>query len=805
MIKFALKNIKSKPLRVAGTVLSIAVVVAMIFCMLSFKNAVYEFIYASETASAGSSDIVILTKSDSDRITNVSAPLINIDGIEEIIPSMSVYAVLNGEYIQIRGYEDGKTESLQKINYIEKDTGNMNSDSVIISSSCAEHFSLNIGDRIALTLGSNSASFYVYGIAENSGYFLSDSPFQFVGRNNQVAKLASGTAAEGICNAIYIKVSPDADTESVMESIKAIEAYRDLSVEIAKDEKYIEEQTNSLTAPVVLSGAAVMALGIVFIAILFMMTSKEKVRLVAKYKAAGATNRQVLTMFVAENIIIAALGAVIGSLLSVGLFVAILKLTLSSLTVFSVNALKLFGAAAIGFIVSMAASLVPALKAFKGTVRENQISTERTSGAGILIPVIAVILTVISVIIEFLIESVTAVFAVVTMALALLSLGICVGYILRLLGKLLIKSSSPSLKYASAGISREKRFTKSVTLLSVGMTVSMMLFMAWSLTTQIFDGYIDNFKNMIFISNIQASQDIDEIREQDLVKGATKMVWDKGTLKTDDVQKNINILGSKDVLDMLDFKYISSENDVKAAVSSAQPYVIVDIAMQKLYGVKVGDSIKLTVQGIEKDVIIGGILQHELFSGNYVIISSEILESVFGIKADTILVVSSGDTSQCANNLRTAFSKDNYFVVEVLEAFKWERSSMDAVFSMIGTIAIVVALFIFVVTVTSSLIGRSSASKERSAMLAAGMSKGTLLKTELIQYAVTALISFIISFAVSVLLTSSLIHALRLFGLYFEFMYEAWVVAVSGIVMAVLYSLVPVAMNFKKEYNIRKL
>lgn len=805
MVKFALKNIKSKPLRVIGTVLSIAVVVAMIFCMLSFKDAVYRFIYASETADAGSSDIVILTKSDSDRITSVSGPLHTIDGIDEIVPSLSVYAVLNGEYIQVRGYEDGKTESLQKIDYISKDSGEMNSDSIIISDKCAAHFALEIGDMVSLTLGSNSANFYVYGIAESSGYFLSDSPYQFIGRNRQVAKLATGTAADGICNAIYLKVSAGSDTGSIINSVKGIGEYRDLSVKLAKDEKYIEEQTNSLTAPVVLSGAAVMALGIVFIAILFMMTAKEKIRLVAKYKAVGATDRQILIMFIAESIIVAALGALIGSLLSVGIFVAILKLTLSSLTVLYISPLKLFGAAAIGFIVSLAASLVPAFKAFKGTVRENQITSDKSSGAGILLPVIAVLLTVVSVIVEFTVEKVMAVFAVITMALALVSLGICAGYILKFIGKLVIKSVNPPARYAAVGLAREKRFKKSVTLLSVGMTVSMMLFMAWSLTTQIFDGYINNFENMIFVSNIQADQNMEDIRNTDLVSGAAKMVWDKGTIKTDSSEKNINILGSKDVLDMLEFKYITSEEEVKTAVSSSEPYIIVDIAMQKLYGINVGDRVKLTVKDTEKEVIVGGILQHELFSGNYIIISSEILESVFSVKTDTILVTSSGDTTQCANNLRTAFSSKNYFVVEVLDAFKWERGSMEAVFSMIGTIAVVVALFIFVVTVTSSLIGRSAAERERSSMLAAGMSRNTLLKAELLQYILTAVLSFVISFAVSVLLTSSLIHALRLFGLYFEFMYEAWVVAVSGGVMAVLYSLVPVAMNFKKEYNIRKL
>ena len=43
MLKLALKNIFSKPLRTLATILAIAVVVAMIFCMISFKGAVFDY------------------------------------------------------------------------------------------------------------------------------------------------------------------------------------------------------------------------------------------------------------------------------------------------------------------------------------------------------------------------------------------------------------------------------------------------------------------------------------------------------------------------------------------------------------------------------------------------------------------------------------------------------------------------------------------------------------------------------------------------------------------------------------------
>ena len=115
MLKLALRNIKSKPWRSVATILAIAVGIAMIFAMLSFRGTVYDYIGATETAVAGNSDIKIATQSSSDRITTVAGDLQNIEGIQEIIPSLYLYAELNGEYVQTRGFEAASLEKLQKI------------------------------------------------------------------------------------------------------------------------------------------------------------------------------------------------------------------------------------------------------------------------------------------------------------------------------------------------------------------------------------------------------------------------------------------------------------------------------------------------------------------------------------------------------------------------------------------------------------------------------------------------------------------------------------------------------------------
>ena len=807
MVKLAFRNILSKPLRSIATILAIAVVVAMTFCMISFKGAVYDYIYATETSAAGSADIVISTDSSSDRITKAE-PLKALQEAKDVVATLKLYATLGDEYVMVRGFEASQIETLQTINAVSGEISSLkegrNDDNVIVSEACAKHFGLNVGDMFKLSLGQRQTTCYVGAIAKGDGYFLSDAPYQIIGTTSNFSKLITSSVTVNLCNEIYLTVKDGVSVDSVMQKIRAMDEYKDLLVKEAKDDAYVNEQTQSLTAPVVLAGGAVFLLGIAIIVILFVMSEGEKVSLIAKLKIVGATKRQLVGIFIIESVILSMLGTLIGSALAVGMFVAILKITLTSATVFNISVLYLFVAGIVGFFTAILASLAPVFRAFKGTIRDNQLDIEETKNRQYILPIILVLLTVVSVIIEFTVESATGAMAIVSLIFAMLALASSASPLMKICAKACKKSSAPSMKVASLDMTREKRFMRSSTLLTTGMTIAMTLFMAWSLTTSVFTTYVNQFGDMAFVTNVRESVDVDKFKQTDGVKSATKMVWGQGEILVQGKEKTMNILGSKDILDMVDFEYVTPKETVYARISEDKPYVFVDIALQKLYGIKEGDVLEMTFGKESGQVIVGGVLKHELFSGNYLVVSSKTMESVFDKKVDTVLVVSGGNVQKCVEALREEYAVNNYYVISALDAYKWDMESMNAVFDLIGTLAVVVALFIFAVTVATALIGRGVSKQSRVALLNAGMSKNTLLKTEILEHAIIALVAFCASFAVSVLLASCLIHALRLFGMYFEFMYVAWVVAVVGIAMGAGYTLIPLVLGFKKGYTVKK-
>ena len=808
MFKLAFRNIASKPLRSAVTVLAIAVAVAMIFAMLSFSPAVYEYIFSTQTAASGGSDIVISTSSSSDRITDVTKELNGLEGIDYICPSLTLYALLGNEYVQLRGFEVGKSEMLQSIDVRQGSLSGLSEheDDIVISSATAEKYDLHIGDRVELTLGRQNVSFYVCAIADKSGYFLNDAPNLILGRIEGIERLLTALPiGDKICNEIYIKAKAGVDIDGLMERISSMQPYSSMLVQRTGG-SYIKEQADSLSAPVVLAGVAVFALAIAVVVLLFMMSEGEKLSFISKLSVIGATKGQIAGVFLIESILLAMAGAVIGSALAVGVFVGILKLTLSSTIAFGISAWRLFLAAAIGFFSAVVSSALPIFRAFRGTIRQNQLNMQRRSRLSRALCPILLALCAVSVALEFAVPSLTAAVSVVSLVLLLVTLGVCVASVLRLSARGLQRSANPSVKVAAINIRREGRFSRSVTALTVGMTVSMLLFMAWSLTQSVFGDYVADFSDLIFVTNVRSDVDLSRFDSIEGVDTATKIVWKQGSLKGEGFDKTMNILGSRDALGLVDFGYVTPKQEVQRLLNDdgGQGYVFLDNALSVLYGVKTGDRLTLTLDGVESEVTVGGILQHRLFSGNYIVMSDEVIAKRFGTMVDTVVIKADKDVDGVANELRAKFAANNYYVVDVLTAYKWDMESTSAVFDLIGTLAVVVALFIFVITVFASQAGRTSAEKNRTALLNAGMSKRALWGAEITEHCLVAAVSLVLSFALSVLLTACLIHALRLFGLYFEFMYEAWVVAVVGLIMGGLYAAVPLAFNFKKSYSIKK-
>ena len=308
---------------------------------------------------------------------------------------------------------------------------------------------------------------------------------------------------------------------------------------------------------------------------------------------------------------------------------------------------------------------------------------------------------------------------------------------------------------------------------------------------------------MVQVTNVASDVDENEFTALDGVDKAELMVWRQVSVSSPEMDAaTFNLLGSSGALELADFAYLTPREDVIAALAEGK--AVLDESVMELYGVDVGDTVTLDIDGQIGELEVGGIVRHELFNGSYVIVSAETLADAFGLSPDTVVVIASSDAADTAEMIRAHFADRNYYTVPALEAYEWDTKSLENVFDLIAALAFMLTALAFAVALANVFAGRAYASVTRSTLLGAGLSKNALLGAETLEHTVSAACAFIFALPASALAAMCLIHALRMFGLYFGFMYNAVAAVAAGLVIAAVYALIPLLFGFRRGYGMRR-
>ena len=125
-------------------------------------------------------------------------------------------------------------------------------------------------------------------------------------------------------------------------------------------------------------------------------------------------------------------------------------------------------------------------------------------------------------------------------------------------------------------------------------------------------------------------------------------------------------------------------------------------------------------------------------------------------------------------------------------------------FDLIGALSFILGALTFVIAAAGVVLGRTHSENTRSSLMCAGMSRRMLLASETAEQGIAGLAAFVLALPLSALGALCLVNGLQLFGLYFGYMYEAWVTVVSGVVLALLFAAVPVLFGFARRYGMRR-
>lgn len=321
LLKFLLKSILENKLRTIIIIMSIAFSTAIFFGSLTLKNSLYSMQVEQLKSVTGNADFMVVTKRERPvsyfRINNND---INELDLEYLIGVVEETALLkagnNSERIQLKGLDLDDIQKMNPINFVEKDYKNsFQGKEVIISNKFSKEFRLEIGDVIELKLKDNTNFFKIYGIANDSGFFMKESDSSVLIMPKDTLSAISGFPR--MFTAYYIKLSENADSDKSLNKLSQ-DLARFMVVPVLPDEEvgnYIRRTTTSFMQITVI----VIFLSLFIIYSIFKILSLEKLPVLGTLISIGTTRKKISALVFIEIFCYGMIGGILGCLMGIGI------------------------------------------------------------------------------------------------------------------------------------------------------------------------------------------------------------------------------------------------------------------------------------------------------------------------------------------------------------------------------------------------------------------------------------------------------------------------------------------------------
>lgn len=313
LLKYIFKEFKSQILRTFILVFSICLASAMLFASLTLSKTLIELQKDSYKASAGTADIVVLSKEKQFfEFTDFNCNKVSTD---RIIPKLNVTGLFDKRtqsgslFFQINGFNYNDIQSFNPIEFDKVDNKSFEGNEVIIGSYTAEKLGLNIGSKFEISINDVKYSFNVYGIAKKMGLFASDgqrySAIIPITTLREMLKLPEESVSE-----LDVVLKTDVDKEDALQ--KLTDDNTDLKVDYSYSEEEIEEESKNLIVQmyVLLIIISIMSFYIIFSS--FKVLILERMPVIGTFRSIGANKRQTSLMLIFESSVYGVLGGILG-------------------------------------------------------------------------------------------------------------------------------------------------------------------------------------------------------------------------------------------------------------------------------------------------------------------------------------------------------------------------------------------------------------------------------------------------------------------------------------------------------------
>jgi len=321
VLRMAYRNLVKRKLRFSLTAAGIAVGVALILSLLSMTATAEQSALQSIRRIAGY-DIAIVNSTIRGSLTlpgrqstttqrllseSIAETVLAIQGVYAVTPTLSIRGSLGGTYVTIQGIDSATyTEVVSTVNVVE---GGMFTCSdcpeVVVGKGLAEELNISVGSRLALSIGNASREVLVVGVFE-TGIRLQEMAVYVPLR---LVQEMSGLS--GYVTSVLVKCVDPSYVDSVANTIRG--TIQGVTVVVQRALTNLVEQALSTLNLFFLSiGLVALTAGGFGVMNTMFMAVAERTREIGILKSIGAGDRFIFTLFIAEALIIGAVGSLAG-------------------------------------------------------------------------------------------------------------------------------------------------------------------------------------------------------------------------------------------------------------------------------------------------------------------------------------------------------------------------------------------------------------------------------------------------------------------------------------------------------------
>ncbi len=815
IIKYMLKNLCEKRIRLILVVFSIAVSSGLIFANEGFSRTIETMFIEANARWGANADLIIEVKKEinSEKWVDIDLETLGVD-YDYAVPCIKMnglYApnVKDMQYLTIIGTTIDEFDihnpvsiakgSLKGFNRMDHHLGQK----IIIGESFAIDQGLKIGDEIPIEFDGKTYFFSIAAISEPKGLFrreAADGGFGII-----PLSFFEGVYKEKM-NLLFLKLGDDKNVEEVYNSLH--EKYSNYKVSYARNHDLLRAEINNYVMPFRISSISVILMSMFIIFTAFQLINMDRISSIGTIRSVGCSKKLINKLLLIESGLLGIIGGFLGCLMGIGVLRIINSIYFSSNPGFA-NPPIVYGMMEIGIavfsavVITMGSALIPIMKTTKIPIRNiilNDLSNNSQKAKIKDMGVLGLFLIAGSTIIPFFLpRNLTGMIIASILATgALVGLLFIIPKVINLMAKMVDKI--PSLGYdISLGIENVRYSNHLINNSRLfAITIGIIAF----INSIFFTLSADMERSFEFGSQydviVRLHSDEDEIIEQiNKIDGVQKysVVYSKYNLDIKEKNTFINTLygiSNESCFEYIDADPSQALEGIKN-LHNGNTIVLTNI-MKSKYNFKIGDRITIPFEGKTYPFTISGFLDSTLSIGHIGFISANTLKTNFGDFKKSVYIKGDKAPDIVKNTIKRTLMRQIINIQTKEEVKLANRDKVEGIFNSINIYANI-AMFVGMIGIVNNIIA-SYLMRKRSLALyrCVGMSKKQIRRMLMTESVIIGLVGVVLGLAAMLCMSPNIPVIVSLFWGNVPIAYAnekyLWI-AIIGILSMIIVSYIP--------------